>query len=180
MEQKINLKTIMETKNHSKNGINVKNRMYRGNLLTKLMLLCFTLFISVGVWCQKTAEIESVWVGHNVYENNQKGMKIYIDFTVHNMLDRKGNCVAWFYFSDGTKLKDYNGQYRTTDGQVSKSEYYKPGYKDAKYTDFELFMPYDELHLSEGEFKCKFYVGIFDNNSKSMTTSEYQYFDFSK
>ena len=180
MEQKRNLKSVMETRNHSKNGVSMKGRMNRVNLLTKLMLLCFTLFVSVGVWGQKTAEIENVWIDYNVYENNQKGMRIYIDFSVDNMLDKQGSCVAWFYFSDGTKLKDYNSNYNTTDGQVSTSEDFKPGYINASYTDFELFMPYDELHLADGESNLKFYIGIFDNNNELMATSEYEYFDFNR
>lgn len=146
------------------------------NKINSIMLYTFSFSWGQG---QKTAEIENVLVD-DVYENNQKGMRIYIDFSVDNMLDKQGSCVAWFYFSDGTELKDYNSNYNTTDGQVSTSEDFEPGYINAVYTDFELFMPYDELHLDDGESNLKFYIGIFDNNNKLMTTSEDEYFDFNQ
>jgi hypothetical protein len=61
MEQKRNLKSVMETRNHSKNGVSMKDRMNRVNLPTKLILLCFTLFLSVGVRDKKQLKLKMFW-----------------------------------------------------------------------------------------------------------------------
>ncbi|NJP03673.1 hypothetical protein HC823_00040 [Candidatus Gracilibacteria bacterium] len=153
----------------------------RKTMKTKIMILslavsCLTLFVSVEVWGQTSAKIEKVWIDYDVYENYQKGMRIHLKFSVDDMLNKKGSCVAWFYFSDGTKLKDYNGRYKTSNGHVSTSENYKPGYTSSTYNDFKIFMPYDELHLAAGSYSLKFDIGIFDHNSNQIAVSEYQNF----
>jgi len=180
MEQYRNLSGAMETRNHSKNGTCLKNQMNSGNFATKLMLLCLMLFISVGVWGQTSAEIEKVWIDFDVYESNQKGMRIHLKFTVDGMLNKQGTCNAWFYMSDGTALKDYNNSYKTTAGTVSTWENYKPGYASAVYNDFKLFIPYSELHLAAGSHSLKFHIGIFDNSGKQIAISEYQNFSITQ
>jgi hypothetical protein len=132
-----------------------------------------------GLIIQKTARIDSVWQEHNVYENSIKGMKIHIKFGVHNMLNLKGNCVVWFYLKDGTELKDSNGRYRTSNGQVANNKDYTPSYKYSAYNDFVIFMPYSELHCASNvRTELKFYVGIFDDDNKNMVTSNYYGFNY--
>lgn len=173
-------RSFLKNWDYSKKKASLKSQMNMGNLVTKLILLCLTLFVSIGVWGQTSAEIEKVWVDFDVYENNQKGMRIHLKFSVDNMLNKQGSCVAWFYFSNGTALKDYNSRYRTSGGQVSTSEEYKPGYTSSIFKDFKMFIPYDELHLAEGEQSLKFDLGIFDNNSKQIAISEYQNFSITQ
>jgi len=124
-----------------------------------------------------TGNIEKIWVDHNVSQSGQYGMKIHAKFSVGRMLNKQGKCVAWFYYSDGTKLKDQNGKYKTSDGQVSTSEDFKPSFDNSTYNDFIIFMPYGELHLAKGKHNLKFDIGIFDHNSKQIAISEYVYFD---
>jgi len=125
-------------------------------------------------------KIEKVWVDHNVFQDNQKGMKIHVQFSVDHT-NEQGNCVAWFYFSDGTALKDYNSRYSTTDGKVSVGRDYHTyddnvihWYKGTEtFSDFVLFMPYDELHLAQGSHNLKFQIGIFDDRHNQLALSEY-------
>jgi hypothetical protein len=132
-----------------------------------------------------SAQFENIWVVHNVFENpyniySRKGMQIHIKFSVDGMLNKRGDCVVWFYFSDGSALKDNNGSYRATDGQVSTSSKFTSNYENCIFNDFVIFMPYDELHLSRGSHNCMFKIGLFDNNDKQIATSEYQSFTFSR
>ncbi len=134
---------------------------------------------------QPSVIIENIWVVHNVLENpyniySRKGMQIHLKFSVKEMLNKRGNCAVWFYFSDGTKLKDYNGYYSTTDGQVSTSSNFAPNYENCIFNDFMIFMPYEELHLTQGYHNLKFDIGIFDNNRKQLVTSEYVNFTITK
>ena len=127
-----------------------------------------------------SGEIEKIWVENDVFNNGKKGMKIHVKFTVKGMLNEQGTCNIWFYHSDGTALKDNNGQYNTTDGNVATHEIYKPTYESSVYSDFDIFMPYDEFHLPNGSHSLKFFVGINDFNKKRIATSEYFNFTFSK
>ncbi|MCR5326710.1 MAG: BACON domain-containing protein [Bacteroidales bacterium] len=106
-----------------------------------------------------TAKILSVWVDHNQFSGLVKGMRIHVKFETYNVRGVSGQCAAYFYFSDGTKLLDYNYQYRSIDGQVSVGSSFIPGYDSAIYNDFVLFMPYTELHIN-GSAKCKFHVDV--------------------
>jgi len=140
-----------------------------------LILIC----ISIGSFGQTTsATIKKIWAEYDIYKSGDKGMNIHVNFSVSGMLKQQGDCVVWFYNSDETQLKDKNGSYSTTKGNVCTSEYYKPSYESSNYSDFDIFMPYDELHLGSGSYSLKFKVGIFDNNNKQIATSEYYDFTY--
>lgn len=121
---------------------------------------------------QPNAAIENVWVDHNVMSGLIKGMKIHVKFTVNNMLQKTGACSVYFYFSNGTPLNDYNGNYKTTDGKVAVSMSYKPTYNDAIFNDLWVFMPYTEFHLAKGAHNIQFDVIIYDNNSNQLARCE--------
>lgn len=105
-------------------------------------------------------------------------MQIHIKFSVEGMLNKQGDCVIWFYFSNGSMLKDYNNSYRSSNGQVAVSRKFKPSYESCIFNDFVIFMPYDELHLSHGSHNLKFDIGLFDHNNKHMETSDYTSFTY--
>ena len=106
-----------------------------------------------------TAKILNVWVEHNKFSGLVKGMRIHVKFETYNVRGYNGECAAYFYFSDGTKLKDYNYQYSSVDGQVSVGGSFSPNYDSAIFNDYVLFMPYSELHIS-GSAQCKFHVDV--------------------
>ncbi|MDR3235565.1 MAG: BACON domain-containing protein [Prevotellaceae bacterium] len=131
-----------------------------------------------GVKAQ-SASIEKIWVEHNVSCGwNRFGMKIHVKFHVNGMLNKQGRCAAYFYFQNGNELKDYNGQYKSSDGRVAVGDSFKATYENSVWNDYSLVLPYDELHLNRGAYYLKFFVGIFDNNSKQIATSEYVNFTY--
>jgi hypothetical protein len=141
-----------------------------------VLLICLVSNINAQNY---NADIEQIWLEHNVYNGNEKGVKIHVKFTVNNMLNKSGNVVAYFYFDNGTALKDYNQKYRTIGGDVSVGDKYTPNYTNAIYNDFVLFLPYSELHLSDGNHDLKCQVNIFDNNSRSLVQSDFNDFNIS-
>ena len=130
---------------------------------------------------EPVATIEKIWCVHDVYQYGQKGMEIHVKFHVKRMLGRTGRCVAYFYQSDNTTpLYDYNGNYTTSDGQVSCGSDYMPSYEESVFKEFTLFMPLDELHLSAGEFDLTFDVAIFDDKGNVLSQHENEKFTFTK
>lgn len=120
-----------------------------------------------------SASIDRVWVDHNYFYGGNKGMMIHVKFTTYKMLNKQGECNAYFYFENGTALKDYNGYYKTVSGKVSVGETFTPSYESSEYSDFKLFIPYTELHISSsGSYSLKFQLQIF-HGQKVIATSDY-------
>lgn len=132
-----------------------------------------------SVLVEKGIVIKSVETQHNVVQNGQKGMNIIVNYSVEGMKGKTGDLNAYFYFEDGTPLKDGNKSsvpcYGTYDGSVVVGKQFTPRYDDVAMSS-TLFMPYDELHLRKGKFSLKYYCAIFDDEMKQQATSNWQYF----
>lgn len=132
---------------------------------------------------KSTAQIETVTVEHDVYENDVKGMKIHLKFSVQNMKGFKGRCIAYMYYEDGTPLKDTNGSYRTTDGQCAFGKDFTPTSDRSTFNDFVIFVPLKELEADKGKHNMKFSCTIWDKSSDSSTSiahSDYYSFILTK
>lgn len=136
-----------------------------------------------SVLVEKSIVIKSVETQHNVVQNGQKGMNIIVNYSVEGMKGKTGDLNAYFYFEDGTPLKDDNKSsvpyYGTHDGSVVVGKQFTPRYDDVAMSS-TLFMPYDELHLGKGEFSLKYYCAIFDDEMKQQSTSDWRYFTFTR
>lgn len=126
------------------------------------------------------AQIQSVWVDHNVYNSyGQLGMNIHVKFTAQNLLNTNCTVAAYFYTSDGTPLLDYNNLYYSADGQVGIFGNFIPAYASAEYNDFVQFFPYDELHMDAGQFM--FQVFLMENSTlQTLSSSDKVYFNYEK
>ena len=111
------------------------------------------------------SDILNVWVDHNQYQDSVKGMLIHVKFNVHNFKDGSGRVVAYFHKKNGDPLKDTNGRYKTTAGDVSTSGKFQPRDVNSVYNDFTFFFPYNELHRARGKHDLKFHIKIFKFDS---------------
>ncbi len=129
-----------------------------------------------------SATIEKVWVDHNIFNGTLKGMNIHIKFKADNMKDKVGRVVAYFKYANGTALKDNNNSYNTKGGNVACFNDFTPIYSSSIFTDYVLFMPYDELHLESGKTSCKFKIEIQQKNTSNnfLISSEHYFFDYNK
>lgn len=132
-----------------------------------------------SVLVEKSIVIKSVETQHNVVQGGQKGMNIIVNYNVEGMKGKTGDLNAYFYFEDGTPLKDDNKSsvpyYGTHDDSVVVGKQFTPRYDDVAMSS-TLFMPYDELHLRKGKFSLKYYCAIFDDEMKQQATSNWKYF----
>lgn len=125
------------------------------------------------------AWFDKIWVDHNVYENGRKGMRIHSHFFVHYAKSLQMSVNYYFYYNDNRVLRDTNNSYCTVDGQACCFSGIKPGYDQTEYSDLSVFMPYDELDLSRGNYNLKF-RGEIHYGGKSYCISDWVYFDFNK
>ncbi len=159
----------------NKNGGSYNNGTYRYELWRNGSRLAWSTFT---VKSDRSGTIDRIWVDYDQYQNGQKGMLIHAKFTVSGMKGRDGRCAIYFKYKNGTSLNDYNNSYCTSDGKVCLSKTFAPGYDDTEYSDLQMFMPYDELHLSSGSHNLKFYVLLYDEaTSEDIVSSDWKYFD---
>jgi hypothetical protein len=130
---------------------------------------------------KEVATIQEIWVDYNVFSGIVKGMRIHVKFTIDDRKGREGQVIAHFFFDNGQKLEDFNGSYTTVGGQVAVGDTFRPRFVSSIYEDFELFMPYEELHLGVGEHDLKFSVSIFDVETGTLLTlSDNEFFTFTR
>lgn len=97
-----------------------------------------------------TATFENLWVDYDITENGKKGMRIHVKFRIFNMKDIDGNLAIYFETKAGEKLKSSNLTYQSKSGQLAVYKSVKPGYDEAVYNDFNVFIPYEEFKLDYG------------------------------
>ena len=128
-----------------------------------------------------SATINRIWVDHNTYSRGQKGMTIHIDFVVNGLKNHTIWPIAYFSYSNGNRLNDYDGRYCTTDRQVSVGDTSNADYDGSHWSDFPLFMPYDQLHMGAGSYSLQFDIEIHDKTTgKLLVRSDKQGFTFTR
>lgn len=102
----------------------------------------------------KNAIIHSVKVDNNADVSGKKGLSVKVSFNVMGMKDKEGNVSCYFYDANGKALLDTNNSYSTsgTPSYVAAGRSIKPSYDNSKYTDYEITIPYEELHLSNTNY----------------------------
>ena len=96
------------------------------------------------------ATIKSVYVSNDADVDGEKGLSVKVSFDVSGMKGHNGRVSCYFYDTNGNALIDRNNRYHTSGipSNVSSGEDIKPRYDNSTYTDFEIKIPYSELHLS--------------------------------
>ncbi len=107
-----------------------------------------------------SAAFKDIWVDYDVTEGRQDGMRIHVKFSVYDMKNLDSYLAIYFMDSDGNKLRDNNGKYNSSTGEVAVYFALKPGYATTDYDDLSVFMPYDELDLSDGNWDLKMDVDV--------------------
>jgi len=105
-----------------------------------------------------SANIENVWVDHNIMNGMFRGMLIHVKFTVDGMKNQRCNVVAAFYYADNvTPLKNPYG------GYLTYSNYGNVIYDSSRWDNFTIFVPYNGLYFAgRGTFYCSFDVLVND------------------
>lgn len=98
----------------------------------------------------KNATIKSVSVSNNADVDGEKGLSVNVSFNISGMKGHSGKVSCYFYDTSGNALIDTNDSYGTTGNPscVAVSRSINPGYDNTVYTDFDVKIPYKELHLS--------------------------------
>jgi len=104
------------------------------------------------------AQIERIWVGPT-----QPGgpVTVHTRFRVDHLADQGGQVVAWFSMADGRMLRDFDGAYRSSNGQVSMGGTMRPAHESTSFGDYKLTLPAGQLHMLPGTHSLSVVMGIF-------------------
>ncbi|MBI4674772.1 MAG: hypothetical protein HY741_24265 [Chloroflexi bacterium] len=130
-----------------------------------------------------TAAIQNISVDYDQTRFEKKGMVIHVKFSITGMKDVECRATAYFSMRTGETLKDQNGEYTATDGQVSSGATFTPGYEVTQYDNLELFIPYDELELGPGAYELKFHIELWEKahpEKPALAVSPDVNFDYTK
>ncbi|MBM3293625.1 MAG: hypothetical protein FJY82_03785 [Candidatus Aminicenantes bacterium] len=120
---------------------------------------------SVGTAVAKSAVIQNVWVTHNHLGGGQDGLLVHVNAVINGCQNESCSVVAWFHDAAANRLKDFDGQYTTQDGQASAAISVTPLYPNTTFTEIQIFMPYAQLHLAPGLHHLGARVGIFQGST---------------
>jgi hypothetical protein len=123
-----------------------------------------------------TATFKDLWVDFDVYENNQKGMKIHAKFSVSSMKNIEGYLACYFEKKDGTRLTSSNSTYRSKTGQLAAYKLITPAYDQTDYNDMSVFIPYSEFDLPSGRNDLKLDADLIYKEGGMI--QHLKYFDF--
>ena len=110
--------------------------------------------------------IDRTWADYDVWRDGYKGVLIHVNFRTNGLFNTPCKAIAYFAFSGGTLVEDFNGLYTSTNGQVTSSTNFTPTYENSTYTDLQIFLPYDELHLGVGSFTLQFHVQLYSTSHR--------------
>ncbi|MCW5961261.1 MAG: hypothetical protein KIS76_13940 [Pyrinomonadaceae bacterium] len=97
---------------------------------------------------------EKLWVDYDVTEDDEKGMRVHVKFTVSNMLNVPGYVAVYFETKGGDPLTSSNPKY-SVDGQLVAFRRIAPAYDPAVYSDYAVFIPYREFTLPYGDHNLR-------------------------
>lgn len=134
-----------------------------------------------GASSSRSAKVNRVWVDYDQWQDGMKGMLIHTEFETEGCKDENMMVAVYFYTESGSVLKDYDGKYKSSDGNVATHLNTTATYDSSIWKDFKIFMPYDQLHMASGKHELKFYVTIYSPLTKEfLANSDYVHFTFTK
>jgi hypothetical protein len=140
--------------------LNGFSRILASGLIGLLVVISLNSAVNAQTAVRPSAKFEKIWVDYNITENGVKGMRIHTKFTVYGMKNVASYLAIFFETGDGKRLRDNNKSFYSTAGDVAIYKELSIAYDPGAYDDLVVFMPYDELDLSEGEYDLKMSVNL--------------------
>ena len=119
-----------------------------------------------------TATIKRVWLVHNQYQADKKGMWIHTNFLIKNHKGRRGRFTVFFRYEGQSAwlnaLQSASSQYKTSSGYITVQKTFTPKYESTRFADFKIFVPNIEFNRRKGKHNLEAVVQIHDENGKNL------------
>lgn len=111
------------------------------------------------------------------------GIVVSVNFDVNGLSRETGLVSVYLYTKNGKKVNSGFSTYKTSDNQFAYSKKYASNCDNMSYTNFELYIPYIEMHKakipSTGTYKYKVIVWAQGKEIASCYTQEFCFYDIS-
>lgn len=118
--------------------------------MKRFLLLLSALLVAVYADAA-TATVKKTWIDHGVTRDGVEGMVVHTEFSIIGQKGKESKIVIFIKDENGNYVKDKNGRYCSTSGDICFSERFTPSYDNSNFSDYDIFVPYDELHLAAGK-----------------------------
>ena len=125
-----------------------------------------------------SALFKDLWIDYDAKEGTVDGLRIHVKFTVYGMKNLPSYVAIYFKGEDGNFLKDNNGKFTSSAGEVAVYRELDVGYDPGDYNDLTFFMPFSELDLEDGNHDLKMDVKLIYKAGgliQQLTTKDFNY-----
>lgn len=143
----------------------------------RLVTVLFALLLFSSNATARYINMTEAWISMDEEKDGELGIIIHIDFTVNGIKGEPVQVTSFIESPKGTCMRDTNGKYCDTGGYVATSNTIWAPYAETKYTDYQLFIPYMEIHPKKGTHTYYCNIRFYDQNRKKFLT-EPSYIDF--
>lgn len=143
----------------------------------KRFLLSLTLLLTTaGIAFAQSVTVNKIWLEKDVTLNSKLGMKIHFFLQTDGLKDVPMSAIAYFDEPQGVGVKDTDGRWCTTSGTVAIWTDFTPPYESSVWSDFWVFVAYEDVHIKDYSktYYCR--VFIFDKQGKQYGHTEYAAF----
>lgn len=116
------------------------------------------------------ANVISTTLQKNVEIGGINSLIISVNFDITNLSSDGGRIVAFLESPKGIGVNDLNGRFCTADGKVSVGKDFGTRKSAARFNDFQLIIPIDELHITDKTRTYYIRVGIYDYLTKNISS----------
>jgi hypothetical protein len=124
------------------------------------------------------ATVNKIWIEYDVTENGRKGMRVHADFKVYGLKGIDSYIAIYIQRENGDALKSNSTGYSSVDGTLALFKVLKPGFEPTLYEDAQLFLPYDEIPVGNGEFNLKLDIDLIYKNGDLFKHLDFKPFVF--
>lgn len=126
-----------------------------------------------------SAKVLSTYVQKDIVVGGTKSLVINVNFDIKNLSSDGGRVVAFLESPKGVGVRDTNGRFCTSNGKVSVGKNFGTRQNPARFDDFKLIIPMDELHITSSLQDYYIRIGIYDYASqKYIVKGDYLHLEF--
>lgn len=143
--------------------IDVKIIYKAGGLISQLTTKNFQYSNSANTQPQPTnvsADLKRVWVDYNITQGGVRGMRVHVNFDVTGLQGIDSRLVFRIRRVDTETYLRNSGSYSNVNGEFQTEFKMKPGYPTTTYGDASVFIPYDQVIISKGNWNLEFDIDL--------------------
>lgn len=107
-----------------------------------------------------SADLKRVWVDYNITQGGVRGMRVHVNFDVTGLQGIDSRLVFRIRQVGGAYLRNNGGSYSNVNGEFQTEFKMKPGYATTVYNDASVFIPYDQIIISKGNWNLEFDIDL--------------------